>query len=67
MEFAADHEEFRQVDFRASGLEGANITSSISSTVFERLRQENVLRIARQDGNHKFYRLTREALNNGVA
>jgi hypothetical protein len=61
-EFAADHEEFRQVDFRSSP-SGGGMTSSVSSTVFELLRQNNVLRLARTDGNQKFYRLTREALS----
>jgi len=57
--YAHEHEEFRQVDFR----DGYDITSSKSSTAFNLLREENVLRISRVDGNSKFYRLTKEALD----
>lgn len=57
-EYARDHEEFRQVDVRAV----YDMTSSVSATAFEILRQRNVLRVARVDGNSKFYRLTREAI-----
>jgi hypothetical protein len=56
--YAREHEEFRQLDIRAIN----GISSSVSSQIFERMRQENLLRIARQDGNNKFYRLTREGL-----
>jgi hypothetical protein len=64
LEYAADHEEFRQVDIRTQpGLEGAMVTSSVMTTAFNRLRQENVIRLARQEGNSKWFRLTREALN----
>ena len=64
--FAEDHEEFRQVDVRAAmgrWADGATVSSAITATAFERLRQEpyNFLRIGRVDGNSKFYRLTREA------
>jgi hypothetical protein len=65
-EFAADHEEFRQVDIRSAyGTlpSGGTMTSGMSAIAFEALRQRNVIRVARQDGNSKFYRLTREALN----
>jgi DNA-binding transcriptional ArsR family regulator len=61
-QFARDHEEFRQIDFRSSPL-SEGMSSSVSSTVFEVLRQKNVLRLARRDGNHKYYRLTAEALS----
>ena len=62
-EFAADHDEFRQVDIR--GIR-PDINSGMAATGFEALRQQGVIRIARQDGNSKWYRLTREALRNGV-
>ena len=61
-EFARDHEEFRQIDFRTSPL-SEGMSSSVASTVFEVLRQRNVLRLARREGNQKFYRLTAEALS----
>lgn len=67
LEFAADHEEFRQVDLRSAyGTlpDGGKLTSGMTARAFEILRQEphNLLRIARVDGNSKFYRLTREGL-----
>jgi len=65
-EYAEDHEEFRQVDLRSAYGKlpsGGTLTSGISAIAFEELRQRNVIRVARQDGNSKFYRLTREALN----
>jgi DNA-binding transcriptional ArsR family regulator len=58
-EFAAEQEEFRQVDIRA--VTGA--TSNVMTRAFEQLRQTNVIRVARQEGNSKYYRLTRAALN----
>jgi hypothetical protein len=64
-EYAEDHEEFRQVDLRSAyGTlpDGGTFTSGMSAIVFEELRQRNVLRVARVDGNSKYYRLTREAL-----
>jgi hypothetical protein len=61
LRFAADHEEFRQIDFRSDPL-GEGVSSGQSSALFDVLRQENVLRMARVNGNEKFYRLTREAL-----
>jgi hypothetical protein len=65
-EYATDHEEFRQVDIRsAHGTlpSGGTLSSGMSALAFEELRQRNVLRVARVEGNSKFYRLTREALN----
>jgi hypothetical protein len=65
-EYAADHEEFRQVDLRAAYSQlpsGGTMTSGMSALAFEELRQRNVLRVSRIEGNSKFYRLTREALN----
>lgn len=65
-EYATDHEEFRQVDLRAAYSQlpsGGTMTSGMSALAFEELRQRNVLRVARIEGNSKFYRLTREALS----
>lgn len=57
LRYAKDHEEFRQVDIRAITGEG----SSPMALAFERMRQEGVIRFARQEGNNKWFRLTREA------
>lgn len=57
--YAADHEEFRQIDIRTI----LDTNSNRMSTAFDILRQENVIRFARRDGNNKYYRLTAEALN----
>jgi hypothetical protein len=54
--YAEDHDEFRQVDIRGVN-EG--LTSSVTAVVFDVLRQRNVIRLARVDGNNKYYRLTR--------
>lgn len=59
LQYGQAHEEFRQVDIRAL----VDINSSASAVAFEQLRQENVIRFARKDGNSKWYRLTREVLN----
>lgn len=56
--YAEDHEEFRQVDLRSI----TGLSSSIMATVFETLRQENVVRFARQQGNNKYFRLTNEQI-----
>ena len=56
--YAEDHEEFRQVDIRGV----IDVTSGTSAQAFEVLRRRNVIRLARQDGNNKWYRLTREAM-----
>jgi hypothetical protein len=64
-EYAEDHEEFRQVDVRSAYGKlpgGGTLTSGMSAMAFEELRQRNVLRVARVEGNSKFYRLTREQL-----
>jgi hypothetical protein len=65
--YAADHEEFRQVDVRSAHAtlpDGGKLTSGMTARAFEILRQEphNLLRIARVEGNSKFYRLTRQAM-----
>lgn len=63
LEYAEDHEEFRQRDIREIA-EPALSNSSMMATAFEQLRQEdeNFIRFARQDGNSKYYRLTRETV-----
>lgn len=65
--YGADHTEFRQVDIRAAmgqWSNGIKVTSSSTASAFEALKQEpeNFLRIARVEGNSKFYRLTNSAL-----
>jgi hypothetical protein len=57
-ELAAQKEEFRQRDVR----ERIDATSSVMSGAFEVLRQRGVIRLARVDGNNKWFRLTRDAL-----
>ena len=61
LSYAASHEEFRQVDIRAC-LPDDMSKSSIVAMAFEQLRQEGTVRLARQDGNNKFFRLTPQAL-----
>jgi len=63
-EYIAEHDtdEFRQVDIRAI----TGMTSSTTATSFERLRQRGIIRFARQDGNNKWFRLTRQAMNGGA-
>jgi DNA-binding transcriptional ArsR family regulator len=63
-DFAADHDEFRQVDIR-SRMTGGFANSSKMSSAFEQLRQEGVIRFARRDGIQKFYRLTATSLREG--
>lgn len=58
--YAQDHEEFRQVDVRATVPESL-AKSSTMATAFEMLRQENLIRFARRQGISKFYRLTASA------
>jgi predicted transcriptional regulator len=55
--FAADHDEFRQVDIRGT-TSGPMSNSSKMATAFEQLRQDGVIRLARKDGNQKWFRLT---------
>lgn len=59
--FAADHEEFRQVDVRVANGDTGHFRSSTLALGFEALRQNNILRFARQEGNNKYFRLTRAA------
>jgi len=62
LRYARDHEEFAQVDVRAFiGDAAGGAASGIMTLAFEKLRQENTIRFARQDGNRKMFRLTREA------
>ena len=56
-QFAADHDEFRQVDVR--GITGRK--SSETAVAFEVLRQQGVIRLARREGNNKWFRLTESA------
>lgn len=63
--YAADHEEFRQVDIRSMpGLPEGLAKSSVMAQAFELLRQEphNLIRLARKAGNNKYFRLTNAAL-----
>jgi DNA-binding transcriptional ArsR family regulator len=56
--WADDHDEFRQTDIRiAVGYDGNTI-----SKAFERLRQAGMIRLARQQGTNKYFRLTRAAM-----
>lgn len=48
-------DEFRQVDVRNT-LPGIN--SSVTAVAFEQLRQDGWMRLARKEGNNKYYRLT---------
>ena len=57
-ELIEDRDEFRQVDVRTK----LDIPSNVASLAFEALRQKGVIRLARAEGNNKWYRLTREAL-----
>jgi hypothetical protein len=66
--YAEDHEEFRQVDIRTLPNVDSFLTrSSILALGFEALRQEGTIRFARQDGNNKWFRLTRQAMNGANA
>jgi DNA-binding transcriptional ArsR family regulator len=56
--YAEDHEEFRQADIRVFMGEAS---SGIMTLAFERLRQDGLIRLARQEGNNKYFRLTRQA------
>jgi hypothetical protein len=56
---AAENDEFSQVEVRS--ITGFN--SGVTAIGFEKLRQDGMIRFARQDGLRKVFRLTREALN----
>jgi hypothetical protein len=64
--YAETHEEFRQVDIRTMP-DTPMSNSGALAHVFERLRQANVIRLARAEGNNKWFRLTREAIREGDA
>lgn len=59
--YAAEHDEFRQVDIRTV----IDVTSGVTALAFEDLRQKGIIRLARAEGNNKWFRLTREALREG--
>lgn len=57
--YSEDHDEFRQVDIRR---EMSGYASGPMAMAFELMRRRSVIRVARVDGNSKYYRLTRETL-----
>jgi len=62
LDYARDHDEFAQVDIRAfAGDEITGAATGIMTPAFEALRQEGLIRFARQQGNRKLFRLTRPA------
>lgn len=63
LQWAEAHEadEFRQVDIRSDT--SLDLNSGTMAIGFEKLRQDGFLRLARQSGNNKYFRLTRETLN----
>ena len=60
-EYAEHHEEFRQVDIRTMPNPPTTSSGAIA-TAFEKLRERNVIRLVRKDGNNKIFRLTSAAL-----
>jgi len=58
-ELAAEKDEFSQVDVRGR----RDINSSLAATAFEKLRQEGMIRVARKEGNNKYYRLTQSVIS----
>jgi hypothetical protein len=60
LQYGEHHEEFRQVDIRAT-VSGRLANSGLMAKAFELLRQEGTIRFARVDGNHKYFRLSRQA------
>jgi hypothetical protein len=58
-----DAEEFRQVDIRSQpGISPAMMRSNVMANGFRILREEGFMRLSRQEGNNKWFRLTRETL-----
>jgi hypothetical protein len=53
--------EFRQVDVR----EQTGLTSSIMTSAFRQLREDDVVRLARREGINQWFKLTRPALREG--
>ena len=64
LRFAEDHDEFSQVNIRTMP-DSPTESSSKMAIAFERLRQDGVIRLARKDGNQKFFRLTSASLREG--
>jgi hypothetical protein len=64
LEIAGHMEEFRQIDVR-SAMGGSAGKSSTMSLAFERMRQENIIRFARQEGIQKYFRLWRDQVGGG--
>lgn len=60
MRLATETDEFRQVDVRSLT---PTLNSSTAALAFEVLRQRGVIRLARQEGLNKWYRLTRAIAN----
>lgn len=58
-QLSEDHDDITQVEVRAITGE----SSGASSLAFKELRERGIIRLARQDGNHKYFRLTRAALS----
>jgi hypothetical protein len=59
LDYARDHEEFRQVEIRSLM---PSLGSGAMAIAFEQLRQDGVIRFARKDGNSKVFRLTNQAV-----
>jgi hypothetical protein len=67
-QFCRDHDvdEFRQVDVR--GISHPSVAkSSTQANAFNQLRTAGYLRLARQEGNNKYFRLTRKPLDEALA
>ena len=65
-EYAAEHggdPEFRQIDIRE--MVGAGMTSGVSSLAFAELREREVIRLARKDGNNLYFRMAHGAASEG--
>jgi hypothetical protein len=54
----AEQDEFRQIDVR----QRTDMRSGETALAFRSLRADGVIRLARQQGNNKYFALTREAL-----
>jgi len=62
LEYAQENDEFRQVDIRGV-VDESLAKSTVMALAFEILRQDGVIRLARREGNNKWFRLTSEMLN----
>jgi hypothetical protein len=56
-----DDAEFRQVDVRRE----TGLTSSIMTSAFRQMRDDNIVRLARRDGINQWFKLTRPAGREG--